>query len=293
VTGRAVPLPGAAPGLSLTERVLQRAIELAGDGTATGVELGRAHLRQVAAELEVPSWAVAAALAEAQVAAGLPPAGPLSRLVGPVAVVGWRHVDADPDRTEELVTAWLETAYALRVRRLGDGTLIATRRPGLAGSVARAARNAGGGRELTGVHGEVRAAVVPRDDDEQAATSVVSVLVDIRARRRAAVGGGAAISGLGVAGAVLGAAVATPVLLVGVPLSLAGGAVVAAVHHRGVVRVVTEEVEVALDGVARRDRPVGPLRGLARTVSRGMRPPARAHHAASHRTTRGVQGGGG
>lgn len=276
MNGRAVPVPGTTPGVGITERVLQRAIELAGETAATGTELGLAHLRQVAAELEVPSWAVAAALAETRVSAGLPPAGALSRLVGPVAVVGWRHVDADPDRTESLVTAWLEDGYALRVRRLGDGTLVATRKPGLAGSVARAARNAGGGRDLTGTRGEVRAAVVPSDDDDPAG-SVVGLLVDIRARRRAAVQGGAAISGLGVAATsalVAGTVAGLPALVAGVPLSLAAGAVVAATHHRGVVRQVTEEVEVTLDGLARRDQPVGPLRELARTVTRRFRPAA-------------------
>jgi hypothetical protein len=275
VNGRAVPVSGATPGVSITERVLQRAIELAGDSHGPSLELSRAHLHQVARELEVPGWAVTAALAEAQVSSGLPPAGPLSRLVGPVAVVGWRHVEADPRRAEALLMAWLEAGYALRVRRLGDGTLIATRKPGLAGSVARAARSATGGRELTGTKGEVRAAVVPGDDDPT--SSVVSLLVDVRARRRAAIGGGAAVGGFGLAGTsalVAGTVAGLPVLLAGVPLSLAAGAVVAAAYHRGVVRTVTEEIEVTLDGVARRDRPAGAFRELARSVTRRIRPAA-------------------
>jgi hypothetical protein len=276
VNGRAVPVSGSPPGLTLTERVLQRAIELAGDAGGTSLELSQFHLRQVAAELEVPSWAVAAALAESQVAAGLPPTGPLSRLVGPVAVVGWRHVGADPRRTEALVADWLEAGYALRVRRLADGTLVATRKPGLAGSLARAARSASGGRDLTGTKGEVRAAVVP--DAEDATTSVVSVLVDLRARRRGAMGGGVAISGLGVVAASALAAGTTltvvPALVAGLPLSVAAGTLVAVLHHRGVVRTVTEEVEVTLDSVAHRNRPAGAIRELARSVSRRIRPAA-------------------
>lgn len=269
MNGRAVPVPGSRAEVAAPEQVLRRAIELTGDGPAGDVALSPRHLQQVAAELEVPSWAVTAALAERQVSTGLPPAGPLSRVVGPVAVAGWRRIEARPDRVEALVAEWLESGYALRVRQLGDGTMVATHRPGIAGSVARAARSVQGGRDLTGPRGEVRAVVVA---DEPSGSSVVSVLVDVRARRRAAAQAGSALGLFGVAGAIAGAVVATPVLLVGAPLSLGAGVLVAAAHHRSVVRAAAEEVEATLDNVARRERPVGPVRGLARSMGRRIRP---------------------
>jgi hypothetical protein len=55
---------------------------------------------------------------------------------------------------------------------------------------------------------------------------------------------------------------------------MGAGLVVAALHHRGVVRIATEEVEVTLDGVARRERPAGTARELARSISRRVRPVA-------------------
>lgn len=264
-----MPVPGGPQGASRAELILSRALELAERGLTEGPELGPDELRTVAAELDVPPTAVAAALAEQQVLAGLPTAGAVSRLVGPVAVVGWRSVEADRRRTEELVVTWLEVGHALRVRRLGDGTMIGTRKPGLAGSVARTARAARGGRDLAG-RGEVRAAVVPDGDD--GASSVACVLVDLRTRRANAVRGGSAVGVAGLAtSAVLSAVVAPPVLLAAVPVSLAAGVAAAALGHRAVVRRVTEDVEVTLDGVARRDAPAGAVGELFRSVSRRAR----------------------
>lgn len=262
-------MPGGPAGASRAEQILCRALELAERGVTDGPELGPDQLREVAAELDVPPTAVAAALAEQQVMSGLPTAGAVSRLVGPVAVVGWRSVEADRHRTEELVATWLEAAHALRVRRLGDGTMVGTRKPGLAGSVARTARAARGGRDLAG-RGEVRAAVVP--DGPDGASAVACVLVDLRMRRATAVRGGSAVSAAGLAtSAVLSAVVAPPILLVAVPASLAAGLAAAALGHRAVVRRVTEDVEVTLDGVARRDAPPGAVRELVRSVSRRAR----------------------
>lgn len=272
MTGRAVPVTGAVPGSA--EIVLRRAIQLAGEGGPGPVELTAEHLREVAAELAIPSGAVTAALAEARVMAGLPPAGPLARLVGPVAVVGWRQVDADAARTEEVLVDWLEAGHVLRVRRWGDGTLVATRRPGLAGSVARTARSVGGGRDLAG-RGEVRATVVadPGPGPDGRTGSVACVLVDVRRRRRRALGGGGAVGAVGLAAsAVAGVAVAPPLLAVGVPLSVALGLASAAVAHRSTVRAVTEEVEVTLDAVSRRRPPGGRVRSAVRTMTRRHTP---------------------
>lgn len=270
MTGRAVPVTGAVP--ASPEVVLRRAIQLAGEGGPGPVELTAEHLRQVAAELAIPSGAVTAALAEARVMAGLPPAGPLARLVGPVAVVGWRRVDAEAARTEEVLVDWLEAGHVLRVRRWGDGTLVATRRPGLAGSVARTARSVGGGRDLAG-RGEVRATVVADPGPDGPTGSVACVLVDVRRRRRQALGGGGAVGAVGLAAsAVAGAAVAPPLLAVGVPLSVALGLASAAVAHRSTIRAVTEEVEVTLDAVARRRLPGGRVRSAVRTIARRHTP---------------------
>lgn len=269
MSGRAVPVAGGPTDPSPAQQILRRALELADQGVTDGPALGPDELRAVAGELGVPASAVAAALAEQQVAAGLPAAGTVSRLVGPVAVVGWRHVEADRTQTERLVASWLEAGHALRVRRLGNGTMIGTRKPGLAGSVARTVRAARGGRDLAG-RGEVRASVVP--DDEGAGGSVACILVDLRLRRLAAVQGGGAVGMAGLAASVVaGAVLAPPVLLVGVPVSLGAGVATAALRHRAVVRMVTEEVEVTLDGVARRDPPAGAVRDLMRSVSRRAR----------------------
>ena len=263
--GRALPLPGAGEDQTL-ERVLARAIELADGGAPAGGGLTLSQLQQVAGEVGVPPAAVAAAVAEQQLSAGLPSPGTVSRLVGPVAVVGWRHVEADADRAERLVAAWLESRHALRVRRLGDGTLVGTRKPGIAGSVARTLRSARGGRDLAG-RGEVRASVVPEGEDDLGA--VACVLVDLRARRAGSVAGGGAVGAVGLAVSVTaGAVLAAPVAAVGVPLSLGAGVVAAALHHRSVVRGVTEEVEVTLDAVARGEQPAGALSELVRSVSR-------------------------
>jgi hypothetical protein len=269
VSGRALPLPGGPGDRSPVEQVLRRAIELTderfGTVAGTGVELGIEHLRQVTDELGLPPDTLAAAVAEHRVSAGLPPAGTLSRLVGPVAVVGWRHVEADSARTQALVVDWLEGRHALRVRRFADGTMVATRKPGVAGSVARTLRAARGGKELAG-RGEVRASVVPEVDDTT--TSVACMLVDLRSRRAGSVSGGSVLGAAGLAAtAALGIAVAAPLAVVGVPLSLGAGLLTAAWHHRSVVRDVTEEVEITLDGVAQRERPTGAVRDLVRSVS--------------------------
>lgn len=266
MNGRALPVPGVDRDQSV-EAILARAIELA-DRTAPGgrAELTLSDLHQVAATVGVPPAAVSAAVAEQQLLAGLPTSGPVSRLVGPVAVVGWRRVEADPDRTERLVAEWLESRHALRVRRLGDGTLVASRKPGIAGSVARTLRSARGGRDLAG-RGEVRASVVAEQDDGLGA--VACVLVDLRRRRAESVAGGSAVGVLGLGASVAaGAVLAAPLAAVGVPLSLAAGVVTAALHHRSVVRDVTEEVEVTLDAVAGGEPPGGALAELVRSVSR-------------------------
>jgi hypothetical protein len=273
VSGRAVPVAGGA-GAS-PEQVLRRAIALADDAVSPAIELRPEHLAEVAAQLEIPAAAVAAALAESRLCEGLPAAGPVSRLVGPVAVVGWRRVEADPAAVEALVSRWLEVRYALRVRSRADGTLVATRRPGLGGSVARTARALSGGSDLAG-RGEVRATVVPEiEPGPEASTpgAVACVLVDLRRRRREAVGLGGVVgaTGLAVSGLVA-AVVAAPVLVAGVPLSVAAAATAAALQHRSTVRTVTEEVEVALDALARRQEPTGAVASLVRTIGRRAAP---------------------
>jgi hypothetical protein len=263
-SGRAVPVAGGRG--ARADRVLRRAIELAAEeGGGPSVVLTPQHLREVAAELAIPDSALTVALAEEQVAAGLPPAGPLSTLVGPVAVVGWRHIGAGASQAERLLVRWLEEGYALRVRQLGDGTLVGTRRPGVAGSLARTAVALRGGRDLAG-RGEVRAAVV--DEPGAGPASVACVLVDLRRRRRESLGGGSLVGLVGMAASAVLAATVTPLALAGLPVAAGAGLAVAALHHRATVREVTEEVEATLHALTRREAPEGPVRRLVRSVIR-------------------------
>lgn len=227
---------------SHSSEVIVRSIELA---SQSDTELLTAdQIRSVAAELQVPPAAVAAALAESQVDATASTGGLLDRLIGPDRVAVRHHTGIDSDETRQLIVRWLQHGYGLRVRTASVGTIVATKRKDIAGPVARVGRS-WQGLGLLGSSREVRAALVEYDGDR----TVLCLVADVSHRRRSSIAAGTAVSGAGVAAGAAAAAFA-PMALFVAPVAVGVGAVVARRRHQAGIADIQEELEVTADGVA-------------------------------------------
>lgn len=228
-----------------TEIVLRRAVEMTEVEPTTGqIELSPTAVAEIAAEVGVPSSAVAAAVAEHR--AGVVQRRSLvDRVVGPRVVWAHRASSLGEDLTKERAERWLQSTHGLRPRERHDGVIVANKPRGVAGAVAVGVRRAGGLGGLGRVRGVAVAAV-----DVDAQPGAVCVVADVGNKRDEAMLGGAAVTVGGVAVVGLVALVAGPLALVAVPVVAGAGAVTSRTIHRGTVRRVAEDVEETVDGIA-------------------------------------------
>ena len=234
-----------------TEVVLRRAFELAHREPQRDLVFSRSTLAEIAAEVDLPVAALAAALAE-QMADGTDDRSLLDRVVGSDRVSVHRNATVAEEQMRERVVRLLEVGHGMRPRVRANGVVVATKRKDLVGKLATTVRDAQGLGQL-GKLRRVEVAAVDLDDEPGA----LVLSADISDRRAAAVAGGTAVSVVGAA-AIAGLAIVTsPFALAAAPVAVVAGVVTSRVAHGAAERDVREDLEEAADALVRGDQPDG------------------------------------
>lgn len=248
-----------------TELVFKRAFELAERHPQRDVVFSRSTLAEIAAEVDLPAQAVAAALAE-QLADGTDDGSFLDRLVGSDRVSVHRQATAPETDMRERAIRLLDTGHGMRPRVQHDGVVVATRRRDLLGKLASTLRDAQGLGRL----GKLRRVDVAAVDIGDSPGAVV-VSADISDRRTHAVLGGVAVGAVGCV-AVAGTAVAvTPIAVASAPLAIAAGLATSRLTFGAASREVREDLEAAADALVRGDQPDGLIGRSARRALDSLR----------------------
>ena len=209
-------------------RILRRAgdLERAGDVQDEAGTIAEASLIAAAEEVGLSVAAVRRSIAVERLGP-LPVARRGDRLLGPCQVYADGEVEVSADDALARVDSWLVDGHHLRrdVLRSGHGQW--SKRSGLVGATVRTVRNATGEGRL-GDFEQVNAAA----RDTGSGSSVVRITVDRTTNRRFAGGGGTVIAVGGMSGAVVAAAVATPVVLLAMPVAMVAGVGVALTGRR-------------------------------------------------------------
>jgi hypothetical protein len=243
-------------------RVLRRATTLAdGDDVVLAIDerIDADTLIAAAGEVGIPEDAVRRALAVEEL--GAPPAQH-GVLLGPAVVVVDEELHGDAADVLGAVDRWLVGGHHMRRDRLHAATGTWTRRRGVLGTTFRSLRRVTGEGYLGDLE---RIDVVALDTGT--GTCIVRVIADRRRERRARGAAGAAVGGVATAGAVVGALVLGPWLLVVAPATVAVGAGVAVTGRRQ-ARRVEGEIDRVLDSVEHGDRPARLGPDLARRALR-------------------------
>lgn len=206
-------------------------------------------LAAVAAELDLPPSALAAALAEHRVGADLAQGrrSVLDRVFGPGMVAVREHSKLPGDTAQETMREVLRRRHLFETVVDREGTVVARPRRGVVTALTRGVRSVSGRSSgLTRVR-EVKGAAVTAPTGETA----VCLTADVRDQRTQAIAAGSAVAATGAAAVSAVAVVATaPVALVGLPVAVAGGWAVSRTTHWYRVRRVTDEVTVTAGQVA-------------------------------------------
>ena len=240
-------------------RVLRRATTL-DDGDALVLadvddRIDADTLVAAAAEVGIPEQAVRRALTVEQL--GAPPSQH-GVVLGPAVVVVDEELHGDAVDVLAAIDRWLVGGHHMRRDRLHASTGTWTRRRGVLGSTYRSLRHATGEGHLGDLE---RIDVIGLDTG--VGTCVVRVIADRRRERRARGVAGATVGGVTTAGAVVGAVVLGPWLLLVAPATVAVGAGIA-VSGRRRARRVEGEIDRVLDSVEHGDRPARLVPHLAR-----------------------------
>ncbi|MEY2416970.1 MAG: hypothetical protein QOH53_2304 [Ilumatobacteraceae bacterium] len=165
------------------------------------------------------------------------------RILGPAQVYADGEVDAPAVDALARVDSWLVDGHHLRrdVLRSGHGEW--SKRSGFVGVTVRTIRNATGEGKL-GDFERVNAAA----RDTGSGSSVVRITVDRTTNRRFAGGGGTVVAVGGMTGAVVGAAAATPFVLLAMPAAVVVGVGVALAGRKR-ARDTERELRRLLDAV--------------------------------------------
>ncbi len=261
-----------------TEMVLRRAFELeqrmpGSDALLRSTAgLTKDSLAEIAEAVDLSPAAIAAALAEMHLE-GDTQRSLADRILGPDRIVVQRPSTALDDEMHERAAELLEKGHGLRPRRRHDGVLVASRRKDMVGKLARSVRGAQGEGRLGKLR---RVEFVAVDVGET--PGAAGMAADVGDRRLNAALGGAAVTVGSSAIIGVGAIIAGPVLLVGLPVAVGAGAMTGRLVHRSTVRDVTEDLEEALDAVASGEAPSG-------LISRATDRLAREAKARLERTT--------
>jgi len=242
-------------------RVLRRAVALDGADAgslpdADGIDADT--LVAAAAEVGIPEHAVRRSLALERL--GPPPADG-GRALGAAVVVVEDELHGDAGDVLTRLDAWFVSGHHLRRERLRDGRGTWSRRRGVVGSTFRSLRHITGEGYLGDLQ---RIDVVALDSGT--GTCVVRIAADRRRERRVRSATGVAVATATTAGAVVGAVVLGPVLLLVAPVTVAAGAGIAA-SGRGRAKRVAGEIDRVLDDVEHGARPLRLGPDLARRVA--------------------------
>ncbi len=262
-----------------TQDVLRRAFEIAERhlDEPTDVLLGRGTLAEIAAEVGLPTSALAAAIAERQLGVDDDP-GLLDRIVGPRMIAAQRASAHDEEFLTERTVEWLESGHGMKSRVRQDGVVIATKRRDVVGKVANTLRSVQGQGGLGKVQ-QVTAVAVDLDDDPGA----VVLVADVGDKRNEAILGGTAVTvGASIAvGAV--SILAGPLVFLGLPIAAGAGVLTSRMVHSSTVRDAEYEVESTIDSVVRGERPQSLLGAVAKETL-GRRLQARRDRPKSDRS---------
>lgn len=248
-----------------TEVVLRRAFEIAHRPTQRELVFTRSTLAEIAAEVDLPMPAVAAALAE-QLADAVDDGSFLDRLIGSDRVSVHRRATVSEDDMRQRAVRLLETGHGMRPRVQHDGVVVATKRTDILGKLASTVRDAQGLGRL-GKLRRVEVAAVDIGDEPGA----VVISADIGDRRTVAVVGGAAVGTLGGVAIVGGVIALGPLAVAAAPVAAAVGLVTSRVALAAATREVREDLEEAADALIRGDEPDGLIGRSARRALDSLR----------------------
>lgn len=247
-----------------TEVVLRRAFELARVEPERELVFSRSTLAEIAAEVDLPVQAVAAALAE-QLADGTDDDSLLDKLVGPDRVSVHRASSASEAEMRDRAVRLLEVGHGMRPRVQFDGVVVASKRKDVVGKLARTVRDVQGLGQLGKLR---RIEVAAVDVGEEPGALVLSA--DIGDRRNGAIAGGAAVGAVGTV-LVAGAAVALgPLAVLGAPVAIGAGLVTSRVVHGSTQRETEESLEEAADALVSGTEPDGLLSRSAKKALRSI-----------------------
>ncbi len=248
-----------------TEVVLRRAFELADREVTRDIAFTRSTLAEIAAEVDLPVQAVAAALAE-QMADGIDDRSLLDRFIGSDRVSVHRRASAPEHDMRDRAVRLLEVGHGMRPRIQSDGVVVATKRKDFVGKIAATVRDAQGLGQLGKIR---RVEVAAVDVGDEPGAFVISA--DIGDRRNNAVAGGAAVTVIGGVLVASAAVALSPFIAAATPFAVAAGVVTSRLVHGAAERDVREDLEEAADALVRGDEPDGLISRSARRAFESLR----------------------
>lgn len=206
------------------ERIIQRAAELQTAERDMGDSLTSDELIALGREVGIPGRYLQQALLEERTRLGkLGAGGVLERVTGPSQITAQRVVRGNPDDVEAALLEWIDKNELLCVQRQQTGRITWEPLGGIQAAFRRSTAAFGGGKRpfMLSRVATVSATIVPLE----AGFSHVALSADTRGIRGEHLGLGAAMAGMGVAGAAalvtLGALL--PVALLPLPVALGLG----------------------------------------------------------------------
>ncbi len=248
-----------------TRLVLRRAFELDHREPTRDIAFTRSTLAEIAAEVDLPVQAVAAALAE-QMADGTDGRSLLDRFIGSDRVSVHRQASVPEHDMRDRAVRLLEVGHGMRPRIQSDGVVVATKRKDFVGKIASTLRDAQGLGQLGKMR---RVEVASVDVGDEPGALVISA--DIGDRRNNAVAGGAAVTMIGGVLVVSAAVALSPFIAVATPLAVAAGVATSRAVHGAAERDVREHLEEAADALVRGDEPDGLISRSTRKVLESIR----------------------
>ncbi|MEX0768909.1 MAG: hypothetical protein WD029_10600 [Microthrixaceae bacterium] len=264
---------------SAAERVMHRAIELAGDQDFSPAAEGMSEqaMIEAAAELGVSVSVVQQAAAEERVGLLVNSRQRGDALLGPAKITVSRIVTGEPQTVLEAVDSWLRKTVSLRRVRFDSSCASYKRRTDFAASAERTVRSLSGTEDVPRVqllNVTTTAVAVPGGSEQQGALVVLQA--DMSSERSVAVASGVGIAALGSAGCATAAVAelvqtassqgawlsAAGFLLLGIPFFCSLGLGIGFLRSRGLAQV-EESLNAILDQVATGSVPKSKLSNVA------------------------------
>jgi hypothetical protein len=229
---------------NVVARILRRATDLERVGAVDDPTDGISETSLIAAAEEVGLSVDAVRRAIAYERLGPIPEPRLGdRLLGPAHVYADGEIGAPADEALARVDSWLVDGHHLRRDALRPGHGVWSKRSGIVGVTVRTIRGATGEGKLGDCE---RVDATARDI--AGGSSLVRVMIDRSTNRRFTGGGGAAVAAGGMTGVAIAASIATPLLLVAMPVAVVAGVGVAMTGRKR-AGATQREIQRLLDAV--------------------------------------------